>query len=274
MREPAWRVFAGEYNDSTHVIKGEGEKTPSYVVTPLGAKINRLFIVGVLTDVENVSHEGEMWRAHVSDPTGIYTIYAGQYQSGPSSFLSNAETPSYVAVVGKARVYEPEEGTVFVSIRPEMIKEVDSSLRDYWIVEACRHTYTRMDAMREAMGMNPPSAYKLKELGYPPLVAEGVAEALSAYENVDIEHYTFLIREALSHFETGKIEYMKEIDEAEKKVLEIVKKCEGEEGALWDEIVDSGEKEGMERNLVEEALASLMDKGMVYEPILGKLKTT
>ncbi len=273
MREPALRVFAGEYNEASHVLKGEMEKTPSYVITPLGAKANRLFIVGVLTDVENVAQEGEMWRAHISDPTGIYSIYAGQYQSGPAAFLSQAETPSYVAVVGKARAYEPEEGTIFVSVRPEMIKEVDAILRDYWIVETCRHTYARMEAMKEAIGMNPPSVYKLKELGYPQLTAEGVVEALSVYKDVDVEHYQFLISEALSHFESGKIEYVKELGEAEKKILEIVKQCEGDEGALWDEIVDNGEKGGLERNLVEEALAALMDRGIVYEPILGKLKT-
>ena len=41
-RETAWRVFAGEFNDSTVEIKGQGEMSPSYVVTPLGAKINRV----------------------------------------------------------------------------------------------------------------------------------------------------------------------------------------------------------------------------------------
>ena len=53
-REPAWRVFASEFNASTLKIKGEGEKAPSYVVTPLGAMVNRLFIVGILTDIQNL----------------------------------------------------------------------------------------------------------------------------------------------------------------------------------------------------------------------------
>ena len=88
-REPAWRVFAGEYNDATFEIKGTGEKTPSYVVTPLGAKINRLFIIGVLTDVENISEGGEMLRAHVSDPTGVFTLYSGQFQQNATNALSN-----------------------------------------------------------------------------------------------------------------------------------------------------------------------------------------
>ncbi|MCK5261843.1 MAG: hypothetical protein KAJ44_06655, partial [Thermoplasmatales archaeon] len=77
-RQPARRIFAGEYNDSTVEIKGSGEKTPSYVVTPLGSKVNRLFAIGVLTDVENVSEDGEFVRAHISDPTGVFTLYSGR----------------------------------------------------------------------------------------------------------------------------------------------------------------------------------------------------
>ena len=250
------------------------KRQPSYVITPLGAKINRLYLVGVLTDVENVAQEGEMWRARISDPTGIYTVYAGRYQPEAANALSESDVPSYVAVVGKARAYEPEEGVIYTSVRAEMVKEVDVDARDRWIIETARHTKRRIDAIQEAMQMHPPSVYKLKELGYPPSLAEGVVEALSAYKDIDVEHYVFLIREALSYLTSGKKEFMKEIGEAEEKILGIVKECEGEKGALWDDIVAKGEKEGLERDLVEEALASLMDKGLVYEPILGRLKTT
>ncbi|RLF44740.1 MAG: hypothetical protein DRN29_07905 [Thermoplasmata archaeon] len=273
MREHAWRVFAGEYSEANHFLKGE-EKTPSYVITPLGAKINRLYLVGVLTDVENVAQEGEMWRARISDPTGIYTVYAGQYQPEAANVLSEASVPSYVAIVGKARVYEPEEGVVYTSVRAEKVKEVDVDVRDRWIVETAKHTKKRIDAVQEAMQMHPPSINKLKEIGYPSSLAEGVIEAISFYKDIDTEHYIFLIREALSYLTSGKKEFMEEIGEAEEKILEIVKECEGEKGALWDEIVEKGEKEGLERDLVEEALASLMDKGLIYEPVLGRLKTT
>ncbi|KAA0003971.1 MAG: hypothetical protein FE048_00335 [Thermoplasmata archaeon] len=274
MREHAWRVFAGEYAESAHFLKAEGEKAPSYIITPLGAKVNRLYIIGVLTDVENVAQEGEMWRARISDPTGIYTVYAGQYQPEAANVLSESDVPSYVAIVGKARVYEPEEGVIYTSVRAERVKEVDVDARDQWIIETARHTKKRIDAMQEAMQMKPPSIYKLKEIGYPSSLAEGVVEALSFYKNIDIEHYIFLVREALSYLTSGKREFMKEIGEAEEKILGIVKECEGEKGALWDDIVAKGEKEGLERDLVEEALASLMDKGLIYEPVLGRLKTT
>ena len=41
-RETAWRGFATELNSSTLEIKATEEKMPSYVVSPLGAKMNRV----------------------------------------------------------------------------------------------------------------------------------------------------------------------------------------------------------------------------------------
>ena len=111
-RELAWRVFASEYNDSNVEIKGQGEMAPSYVISPLGAKINRIFLVGVLTDVENITEGGNMIRAHVSDPTGVFFLYPGKYLPEISDFLNNSDIPSYVALAGRFRTYEPEEGTL------------------------------------------------------------------------------------------------------------------------------------------------------------------
>ena len=138
-REIAWRVFAGEYNDANKDVSDGGERSPSYVVTPLGAKINRLFVVGVLTDVENVAtDEAPMWRARLQDPTGTYHVYAGQYQPEASAALAKLKPPAFVAVTGKSRLFTPDSGGTYTSIRPETVKVVDEALRDYWILDACR----------------------------------------------------------------------------------------------------------------------------------------
>ena len=100
-RETAWRVFAGEYNDSTLEASDGGERSPTYVVTPLGARINRLFVVGVLTDIENVGTEqGPMWRARITDPTGTFHVYAGQFQPTAAATIAGVsrETPRHQAV--------------------------------------------------------------------------------------------------------------------------------------------------------------------------------
>ncbi len=320
-RETAWKIFAGEYNDSTVEIKGEGEMAPSYVVTPLGAKVNRLFVIGVLTDIENVSENGELLRAHVSDPTGVFTLYSGQYQQESTNALSNIEVPAFVAVIGKARTYKPEEGAFYVSIRPEKIMEVSADIRDKWIIETCKNTRDRIEAVFEAMKMNESNAYELRKLGYGKELSEGIVEALKNYGKVDLNKYIAIVQESLQYLipnkeklpdlknkekasqeeiEESKIEeetiepdekeitaneetddtknkQEKEDDksiEIENTVLEAIKQIEGDDGAPWDTITEKCEKAGLDKDLIEEALTSLMDKGLIYEPILGTIKTT
>jgi len=303
-RETAWRVFAGEYNDSNFELKGSGEKTPSYVITPLGAKVNRLFIVGVLTDVENISESGELVRGHISDPTGVYTLYSGQYQKDATDALLAIEVPAFVAVLGKARTYKPEEGVLYVSVRPEKIMEVNAEARDQWILETCESTKERIEAVLEAMKMNPANAYDLRKLGYSRDLSDGVVAALKNYGRVDVEKYITLIQESLQYLRPRREELPSldiEVEEEEKpikakktkdvkkkeaeavedafeeienKVLEVIKEIEGEDGASWDAITKRCEKSGLSRDSVEEALNSLMDKGLIYEPVLGIIKTT
>ena len=316
-RETAWRVFAGEYNDATFEIKGEGEMTPSYIVTPLGAKVNRVFIIGVLTDVENISEDGDLVRAHISDPTGVFTMYSGSYQKEITDTLSKIEVPAFVAVIGKVRTYTPEEGTIFVSIRPEKILEVSSDIRDKWILETCKNTKERIEAVIEAIKLENTSEDNLKNLGVSKDLSEGIFAALKHYgNNINLEKYVRLIHESLQYLRPGhddiadvknkkqkKIEkttFNEEVTETdsheeataeekkpsgekdnsedyaeiEKTVFETIRETEGKDGASWDSITEKCEKKGLNRDNVEEALSSLMDKGLIYEPVLGTIKTT
>jgi len=310
-REPAWRVFAAEYNDAALEIKGSGEKVPSYVVTPLGSKVNRVFITGVLTDVENVSEGGEYLRAHLSDPTGVFTIYSGQYQQEATNKLQNIEVPAFVAIIGKVRTYIPEEGTLYVSLRPELVREVNAEARDRWIIETCMQTKQRISAILEAMKMTQPNVYDLKKLGYNRELSEGIVAALKKYGTVDVNKYATLIRESLQYIVPAAAEKFEEVQENEKLeikerkkeskkeqkkpmkqepeqsismteaagdsetvVLDTIKELEGAEGAPWDSIVERCKKQGLDENAIEEALTSLMDKGFIFEPVLGTLKST
>lgn len=323
-RETAWRLFAGEYNDSTVEIKGDGEMAPSYIVTPLGAKVNRVFIIGVLTDVENISEGGDLVRAHVSDPTGVFTLYSGSYQKQTTEALSKIEVPTFVAIVGKVRTYSPEEGTIYVSVRPEKIMEVNADIRDKWIIETCKNTKDRIEAILEAMKMDEKNEFELRKLGFSKELSEGIVFALKNYNNIDLNKYVNILQEALQYLTSNKetlpvfkkeeeervpikiedtmdkklliekfeeppeekeqdfdIKSEEKNEESESKseeiediVLEIIKKIEGDDGAPWDVITENCEKEGLNKDSVEEALTSLMDKGLIYEPVLGTIKTT
>jgi hypothetical protein len=272
MREPAWRLFAAEYNDAQHVVKGEGDKAPTYVVTPLGARVNRLFIVGVLTDVEDIGTEGIRRRARISDPTGIHVVYAESFNPEVAGILSDLDIPCYVAVVGKARTYEPEEGMVYTSVRAEMIKEVSLDIRNFWIVEACRSLLTCINAVRDGLNMTAPAPRRLQELGYPPYIAEGVVEAIKAYKNIDVAAYEPLIREALSFVTSESAEITKNYAQEEATLLAIIEELQEEEGAPFQAVADKARQHGLDRAVTEEVVVILMEKGMVYEPQLGRLK--
>jgi DNA replicative helicase MCM subunit Mcm2 (Cdc46/Mcm family) len=57
-------------------------------------------------------------------------------------------------------------------------------------------------------------------------------------------------------------------------VFDVIKELEGETGAPWDSIVAKCSALGLDENTIEEALTSLMDKGFIYEPVLGTIKST
>lgn len=191
-RELAWRVFAKEFNDSSYMHTDNGDRMPSYLITPLGAKINRVFIVGVVTEVENIGSEGKPnWRARIADRTGTFFVYAGQYDPEVAQQLITIEPPTFVAVVGKPRVFRPENGTTLVSIRPERVQEVSREVCEHWILETCRHMKTRLDAVKQAMELDPPTKENLEALGIDPNLAEGLVMAFENYDyqKIDMGQY-------------------------------------------------------------------------------------
>ncbi len=146
-REVARRVFASEFNDASFTFKeSEDERAPVYLLLPTGQKANRVFVVGTLTETEDVGSDNEYWRGRVVDPTGTFFVYAGQYQPEAAGVLRELEPPAYVALTGKPRTYETDDGSTNVSVRPEAITVVDERTRDRWVVETAERTLDRISA--------------------------------------------------------------------------------------------------------------------------------
>ncbi|MFB6094786.1 MAG: hypothetical protein ABEJ77_07575 [Halanaeroarchaeum sp.] len=183
-REVAYRVFAAEFDDADEsYAESDEERAPNYVVTPTGARINRLFVVGVLTAVERVNDD--VLRARIADPTGAFVVYAGQYQPEAMAFFDRTEPPAFVAVTGKARTFEPEDGdAVYTSIRPETANEVTAETRDRWVVQTATRTLDRIETMAGARRLSERGDAlrdALRERGVAPGLAAGVARALDHY---------------------------------------------------------------------------------------------
>jgi RPA family protein len=146
-REVARRVFAREFNDATYTFKeSDDELAPMYALLPTGERVNRVFVVGTLTQTEDVGQDSEIWQGRIVDPDGgTFFTYAGQYQPDAASALRELEPPEYVSVVGKPDTFETDNGSVNVSMRPESITAVDEATRNRWVVETAERTLERLE---------------------------------------------------------------------------------------------------------------------------------
>jgi RPA family protein len=183
-REVAYRAFGAEFEDATHAYsESDEERAPNYVVTPTGLRVNRLFVVGVLTETEQVSDE--VLRARVVDPTGAFVAYAGQYQPDALSFLQRTDPPAFVALTGKARTFTPDDGDrTYTSVRPESLNEVAADTRDKWTVRTAEHTLARVAAFADALDRPDHGAdleATLRAEGLAPALAAGIPRAIEAY---------------------------------------------------------------------------------------------
>ncbi len=308
-REVAHRLFAEEFNSSTVELEPEGEFSPGHVLTPLGLRVNRVLVVGVVTDVESLSTEGPpLWRARLSDPTGTYYISAGKYSPEAAGALARVAPPAFAAVVGKIRVYRPEEGVFYLSLKAESVVPSTSAIRDHWVLEACKSLKRRVELAEEALGLERPTVEALVSLGASRSLAEGMILALQKYGGLDTARYRDMLEECLRYilhgglsggaadelsdgspvvgaqddFEGGegvepeedeeKPAYSKE---AEAKVLRIVEALQtGTRGAPWEKIVDRAVKEGLSREAVDQIITDLLEAGTLYEPAIGQIRKT
>jgi RPA family protein len=147
-REPARRVFAGELREvKLQFREGEDEKSPSFVLLPTGARCNRIFLVGTLTEKERRGDQNVFYHARISDPTGTFFLMAGSYQPEAMQQIARIEPPAFVAVIGKPNLFESQTGSLLVSVRAESITSVDRETRDLWVLDAGRATLQRLDEL-------------------------------------------------------------------------------------------------------------------------------
>ena len=158
-REPAIRIFVQELSRTElQLEKKEDAKgnrfTPSYCLSPTGAKINRVFLCGALTEVDEIDTQNASFiKGRLVDPTGAINIMAGQYQPEVAAILRQLSNriPVFAAVVGKINIYKPQDGGCYVSIRPEDLHVVTREIVDTWIGETAKCTVERIKSLKELM---------------------------------------------------------------------------------------------------------------------------
>lgn len=296
MRETAWRVSAMELNASTLEIRATEEKMPSYVVTPLGAKVNRVLISGVLTEIDNIGTEEEpMWRGKIVDIGGNFYINVGRYQTDAVAEMTVLKEPCFVAAVGRVRTYTGDNGRMYVSVRPEHIVEVDEKTRNEWLLETAKSTWGRLNDMKKALSDPSMKVDGLIRAGVNPAQAEGIVYALENSEELpDSMKYLGQIQSTLKHLlpdrsvdlgvpedmadEPDEIEMDGPTDgnnaaDMEDTILNLIRELDVDgRGAPREELERRAEAEGISGLELEEVSNILMDKGLIYEPNLRYLK--
>ena len=299
-RETAWRIFAGELNISSLEKKGADEMSPSYIVTPLGTMVNRVLIAGVLTEKENIGTDEEpMWKARIQDVSGNYFLNVGRFQPEAAAAMADLDAPCFITVIGKIRSYTSDTGKVYITIRPEKIISIDETTRNLWLLEASQCMWNRLLIMKKALDYPDAEIKDLVAAGISSADAEGILLSLEHYGTPESSRYLKILQDALRFILPNKDidfglpdgeEESEEIDlesgqqqktedfssgggDKEDIVLKFIENLDNNsKGASISEIENLVMSEGISTIELEEIIASLMEKGQIYEPQVGFLR--
>src|SRR5438046_9107305 len=145
--------------------------------------------------------------------------------------------------------------------------------------------------MAEAQKMDPPTDEGIGKVGVKTACADGIVQAVNHYGKVDLSRYMAMLAQGLRYLlpeyrepiapgeptvdapRPTKAEPSREADESEGKVLEIIAALDADgKGAPWEGILETATTRGVSKDSIEESIDALIAKGLLYEPILGRLK--
>ena len=297
-RQSAVRLFAQEYRDASLTEEGSGEYDPSFVITKIGAKINRALVCGVIDRMERREGDsGPNYSGHVRDPTGSYMFSVASFQPELhpdfEELLARFESGDrfLLALVGKARWFETEDGGMFTSLRAEEFTVIDRECYTNWLVETAEATLRRIDAHSASLEADlTPTA--LEAGGVPRDLVDGLILARGHYGDFDPEGYRVGVLQALS-MATGRTSLMEppqptattleetasqapessepaaEPGDAIELILETVRSRDTGEGVEYNDLVTALVHGGHSRESAEDAIDQARDQGEVMEPRFG-----
>ncbi len=309
-RSPVTKMLIAELTRTTHVLpRGEGQYEAQTYMTPTGRTIAKIIIAGAAIEKEDVGKDQTMWRLRISDPSGTIQVYAGTYQPEAVQVIAMLEIPSFVAVVGKMHLYQPEDGNVIVSIRSDSVTPIDGANRDSLILDASLSTLRSIrktidEKMKEVAGIYGEKDGKEAYILVARQAIEGLLESFSDSAPAQAHHEAEATLEekpvpvktsssspppASAPAYPGKADKKREkekekhesdktgksIDDSIQTVQEVVLGLLKEKGTVkYGDIPDFLKEKGVNPNMVDwtSAVKRLMQEGYCCEPRLGVLR--
>lgn len=306
-RELAWRVLANELHASSAEERGSGEKSPSYLISPLGARMNRVLVTGTITPGEGGPDPAAGFaRALLTDPTGGVSVTAGTYQPQGKADLERLSGPSRVFVVGKISRFRGAAPAPVVSIRAETVQPVADVDYRMLMAEAANQTLERLELVLRLRSSTPPAEQELGQAGTSPAWVRGAQASIERYPTLDPTPYYEALRAVLITLraaptpeptrsapapalerpaEVVRVVHPQVAPSApspppglkalEGRLLEILDELaeESPDGyADMDELTERAARHGLEGERMEELLNYLAENGTLEEPLVGKFR--
>ena len=295
-RQSAVHIFASEYGESTLSEKGSGEFDPSFVITKLGSRVNRVIVAGLLERIEgrDVSNGSVIYQGQLRDPSGVNYFSVGDYVSDTVKELTiqlseKLETgePRLLMMVAKTRVYQTDEGAVYTSLRPEEMCVIDSSRYASWLAKTSDYMMIRMSNYMSSLDFDA-NIESMSKSEFSEHQQLGLVAARNHYGELDLEHYRLNVMQALDIAE-GKLESaskpapqrieptidednsaeQKESDDIETAITDIINTLDQGDGVDFETIIVNAEARGFQRSITEEKIEEMSDSGIVHEPAFG-----
>ncbi|MBT5390871.1 MAG: hypothetical protein HOL22_00805 [Euryarchaeota archaeon] len=295
-RQPAWHMLASEFSEASLNEKGSGEYDPSFVITKLGAKVNRVVVAGLLErlEVRETSNGSTLYQGQMRDPSGLHYFSVGDYASESMreltlSLVEKTEVgePVLLLMVAKSRWYQTDEGAIYTSLRPEEACEIDAQQYALWLTRTCEDTLQRMKHFTDSLAAEP-TREGLVNAGVPEHMIDGLLVSRNHYGEIDIENYTLNIMQALDIAE-GRMEAASQPvaaptprtdddtdesspsgeSEVKDSIISIIEQLDQGDGVDFETVLTNAVARGFDRSLAEEKLDELSNEGTLHEPRFG-----
>jgi len=306
-RQSAIRIFAQEYSDSNLPLEGVGEYAPSFIITKLGAKVNRALFGGVIDRFERREGDnGPTYSGHLRDATGgVHRFQIAPFQpelhADAEELLARFESGDrfLMMMIGRARWFESDDGGIFTSFRAEEFTTVERSVYVNWLVEASAATLRRLDAYNLSLESENTNE-SLKSAGVPADLIEGMILAKNHYSSFDPENYKVGVLQSLSMALSSNSEIEQMITSTEEStvlevpenspqmendavksdskptgdvddvIINVIRSSSNPDGMPYDSIVLACVEAGFSRESSEDAIEDLRDiKCEIIEPRFG-----
>ena len=294
-RQPAWHMLASEFSEATLNEKGSGEYDPSFVITKLGAKVNRVIVAGLLErlEVRETSNGSTLYQGQMRDPSGLHYFSVGDYASESMRELTlslvektEAGEPVLLLMTAKSRWYQTDEGAVYTSLRPEEACEIDAKTYALWLTRASEGTLQRMKIHSDSLGAEP-TQEGLKTAGVPDHMIDGLLLSRNHYGEFDTEAYTLNVMQALDIAE-GRMESASQPapapqaqldvegstsedadDDVKETLVAIIGQLDQGDGVDFETVLTNAGARGIDRQVAESKLDELSNEGTLHEPRFG-----